>query len=95
MQDKRQVIRMKAKFIRKYSGTGYEKDFVFLDYEYKGHIYTIYQNYAKGNEPLSWQHRTAQDRIDKIIETENISNDNEQVQNIDRVFEELYKTWES
>ena len=87
---------MKAKFIGKYFGTGYEKDFVFLEYEYKNHIYTIYQNYAKGNEPLSWQHRAAQDRIDKIIEMEKISENNQtQSEDIDRIIAELYEYWEN
>ena len=61
---------MKAKFIRKYYGTGFDRDFVYLVYEYRGHEYTVYENRAKGNEPLSWQHKTEQAQIDAIIEAE-------------------------
>lgn len=61
----------KAKFIRKYYGRGYDRDFVYLDYEYRGREYTVYENRAKGNEPLSWQHRSEQARIDRLIELEN------------------------
>lgn len=60
----------KAKFVRKYYGKGYDRDFVFLDYEYRGHEYTVEENRAKGNIPLSWQHRSEQARIDRLIEYE-------------------------
>lgn len=58
----------KAKFIRKYYGRGYDRDFVYLAYEYRGREYTVYENRAKGNEPLSWQHRNEQAHIDSLIE---------------------------
>lgn len=58
----------KAKFIRKYYGTGYERNFVYMDYEYRGHEYTVYENLGKGNEPLAWQHKNAQAGIDRLIE---------------------------
>ena len=58
----------KAKFLRKYYGRGYDRDFVYLVYEYRGHEYTVYENRAKGNEPLAWQHRQEQDLIDRLIE---------------------------
>ena len=58
----------KAKFIGKHFGSGYERNMVFLEYEYKGMRYTVYENMSKGNEPLSWQHRTEQAKIDSIIE---------------------------
>ena len=61
----------KAKFIRKYYGKGYDRCFLYMDYEYRGHEYTVYENLAKGNEPLSWQHRSEQARIDRLIELEN------------------------
>lgn len=61
---------MKAKYIGKYYGSGFDRNMVYLEYEYRGHTYTVYENRAKGNEPLAWQHKTAQDRIDRIIETE-------------------------
>lgn len=62
----------KAKFLRKYYGKGYDKDFVYMDYEYMGHEYTVYENRAKGNEQLAWQHRNEQSNIDRIIELENM-----------------------
>lgn len=61
----------KAKFIRKYYGRGYDRDFVYMDYEYRGHEYTVYENRAKGNEPLAWQHKGEQLRIDRLVEKEN------------------------
>lgn len=60
----------KARFINKYHGRGYDRDFIFLEYEYRGQKYEVYINTAKGNEPLSWQHKNAQARIDKMIELE-------------------------
>ena len=60
---------MKAKFIGKYYGTGFDRNMVYLEYEYRGHKYTVYENRAKGNEPLSWQHKAEQDRIDAIIDS--------------------------
>lgn len=66
----------KAKFLRKYHGNGFDfdADMFYLDYMYRGHkytvYYTVYEN-AKGTEPLSWQHRSAQARIDRLIEEEN------------------------
>ncbi len=67
--------KMKAKFVAKYYGRGYEKDYVFLEYEYRGHTYTVYENRAKGNEPLSWQHKSEQARIDEIIRQQNLPKD--------------------
>lgn len=58
----------KAKFIRKYYGRGYDRDSVYLVYEYRGHEYTVYENMAKGNVPLAWQHRDEQANIDNLIE---------------------------
>lgn len=58
----------KAKFIGKSYGTGFNRDFVYLEYEYRGRTYEVYENRAKGNEPLSWQHKNAQAEIDKAIE---------------------------
>lgn len=59
---------MKAKYIGKYYGTGYNRHMIYFEYEYRGYTYTIYKNTAKGNEPLNWQHKAEQARIDKIIE---------------------------
>lgn len=60
----------KATFIRKYYGRGYDAHMVYLDYMYRGHEYTVYENRAQGNEPLAWQHRDEQDRIDRLVEQE-------------------------
>lgn len=60
----------KATFVRKYYGIGYDAHMVYLDYEYRGHEYTVCENRAKGNAPLSWQHRSEQARIDQLIEQE-------------------------
>ena len=45
----------------------YNRHMIYLEYEYRGYTYTVYENTAKGNEPLSWQHRAEQARIDNII----------------------------
>ena len=58
----------KAKYIGKYYGTGYDSNSVYFEYEYRGMKYTVYENLSKGNEPLSWQHRTEQERIDFILD---------------------------
>lgn len=60
----------KATFVRKYYGHGYDAHMVYLDYSYRGHEYTVYENLARGNEPLAWQHRNEQNRIDMLIEQE-------------------------
>ena len=59
---------LKARYIGKTYGRGYDKDFVYLEYEYRGKRYEVYENRAKGNEPLAWQHRNAQIEIDTAIE---------------------------
>lgn len=61
----------KATFLRKRYGRGYDAHMVYLDYMYRGHEYTVAENRAKGNEPLAWQHRSEQARIDQLIEEEN------------------------
>lgn len=60
----------KATFIGKYHGHGYDAHMVYLVYSYRGHEYTVGENLAQGNEPLAWQHRDEQDRIDRLIEQE-------------------------
>ena len=60
----------KATFVRKYYGRGYDAHMVYLVYSYRGHEYTVYENLAQGNEPLSWQHRNEQDIIDRLVEQE-------------------------
>lgn len=61
---------MKAKYIGKYYGKGFDRNMVYLEYEYRGHTYTVYENRAKGSEPLAWQHRNEQAKIDESIEAE-------------------------
>lgn len=65
---------MKAKFIKKYYGCkrSYDEEMVYLEYEYRGRIYTISENRRLGNEPLSWQHNVAQSHIDEEIRREEI-----------------------
>ena len=48
------------------------KRMVYLEYEYRGRIYTISENRRLGNEPLSWQHNVAQANIDEEISREEI-----------------------
>ena len=57
---------MKAKYI----GKSYDREYVYLEYEYRGRKYEVYENRRNGNEPLAWQHANAQARIDKEIELE-------------------------
>ena len=78
---------MKAKFIGKRYGTGYERDYIFLEYEYRGRRYEVYENRAKGNEPLSWQHKAEQLRIDKIVDTS--KHNNGEPFNMDEIWEIL------
>lgn len=60
----------KAKFVSKWCGRGFDRDSVYLEYEYRGQTYIVYENRAKGNEPLTWQHRNAQAAIDRDIEVD-------------------------
>ena len=60
----------KAKFVCKWYGRGFDRDSVYLEYEYRGQTYVVYENRAKGNEPLSWQHVNAQAAIDHDVEVE-------------------------
>ena len=62
----------KATFVRKYYGHGYDAHMVYLDYSYRGHEYTVYENLLQGNRPLAWQHRDEQSRIDRLIEQEEL-----------------------
>ena len=57
----------KAKYIGRYSDK-YDRDSVTLEYKYRNETYAVYVNNTKGNEPLSWQHKNAQARIDHEIE---------------------------
>ena len=76
---------MKAKFIRKYNGTGYDRNNTYLEYQYRGMTYTIMESKSKGNEPLAWQHKAEQARIDMILDTPK-ANDAKPV-----IMDEIYK----
>ncbi len=60
---------MKAQFIGKSYGSGYDRNNIYLEYEYRGMTYTVVENRAKGNEPLGWQHKSEQARIDNILDS--------------------------
>lgn len=57
----------KAKYIGRCADK-YDRDSVELEYEYKGETYWVHIHNTKGNEPLAWQHKSAQARIDKELE---------------------------
>ena len=86
---------MKATFKYKYYGQGFDRDFVYMVYEYRGKEYTVYENKAKGNEPLAWQHRNEQARIDREIEYANRDHGSDEVFD-DKYFDECWKLlgWE-
>ena len=73
---------------------------IYLEYEYRGYIYTVYENTAKGNEPLSWQHKAEQARIDKIIKEEEKQKQytKEEIEKAQKELENainlLFMTWE-
>lgn len=46
----------------------YDRDSVDLEYEYRGETYWVHIHNTKGNEPLVWQHRNAQAKINKDLE---------------------------
>jgi hypothetical protein len=60
---------MKARYI----GKSYEKQFgrciAHLEYEYRGMRYEVIEDIGRGNEPLAWQHKSEQTRIDRILDT--------------------------
>lgn len=60
----------KAKFKGKWCSRDFGNEYVNLEYEYRGHTYVVYENRTKGNEPLAWQHKNEQARIDQEIELE-------------------------
>ena len=60
----------KAQFKGSYYGTGFDRNMIYADFEYRGHTYTVYENRSKGNIPIAWQHRNAQASIDAEIERE-------------------------
>lgn len=86
---------MKAKYLGRYEINKYGKHFVYLEYEYRGYKYTLYENLNQGNEPLSWQHKAEQARIDKIIEIEEKEKNNKNsCIYIEKMLKTLYEYWE-
>lgn len=79
----------KTTFKYKYYGHGYDAAMVYLVYEYRGHEYTVFENRAKGNPPLAWQHGSEQALIDKQIEQENKPADHETIRYEDTAEYEL------
>ena len=81
----------KARFVSKYSYRRYNEYITEIEYEYRGHKYTVYINHNKGNEPLSWQHRNAQGRIDSLIEIENKKQEQKSGISVDEALQEFLK----
>ena len=86
---------MKAKFISKYAHKEFNEFIVELEYEYRGHRYTISENRSKGNEPLSWQHKNAQAEIDRLIELENRPKDDDEHESIDEIMAKWFYSTET
>lgn len=80
----------KAKFLSKYRYRKYNENITEITYEYRGHKYTVDINHNKGNEPLAWQHRNAQGRIDTIIEIENKKQEKSGI-SVDEALQEFLK----
>ena len=59
----------KATFVESYVDRAWGKYIVYRVYNYRGQEYTTMEDYKKGNEPLSWQHRNAQATIDWMLDT--------------------------
>ena len=57
----------KAMFVGKYYGRGCDAHMVYLVYGYRGHEYTVYESLAQGNESLSWQYRSEQGIVDRLV----------------------------
>ena len=86
----------KAKFFAEYRHRKYNENITEITYEYRGHKYTVDINHNKGNEPLAWQHKNAQGRIDTIIEMEERGNkENQSGISVDEALEELLNFWDN
>lgn len=85
----------KAKYKGKYRDVRF-CDITYLQYEYRGYTYDVYINHNRGNEPLSWQHKMAQDRIDSIIDMCEAERNNANInkESIDTIINELMIFWE-
>lgn len=85
---------VKAKYIGRYIEKDYNKTIVSLEYEYRGHKYTVYDNRSQGGEPLSWQHKNHQAQIDRMIEMEEKECKTESSVFVDDVLKELIDYWD-
>lgn len=80
----------KAKYIGRYADK-YDRDSVDLEYEYRGETYYVHIHNTKGNEPLVWQHRNEQARIDKELELkEKIKESYERVETVEEGLEYFF-----
>ncbi len=88
---------MTAKYIGRYDANEHGQHIVYLEYEYRGYKYTISENRSKGNEPLSWQHKSEQARIDRLIELEEKEKSREYkpAKTVDEILGELWEHWNS
>lgn len=59
---------MKREFIGKTFYRQFNETIVELRYKYRGMEYSVCENLNKGNEPLAWQHKSEQARIDRILD---------------------------
>lgn len=95
-----------AKFLGSYKHNEYGKCIIELEYEYKGHKYSIEDNRSQGSMPLYMQHKLAQDNIDSEIEKEKLYKEQykkcEELENagihretIDEALNKLFGYWES
>lgn len=95
-----------AKFLGSYKYNEYGKCIVELEYEYRGHKYTLEDNKSQGSMPLYMQHRIAQDRIDAEIEKEKLYEEQDKKckelekfgihkETVDEAFDKLWAYWES
>lgn len=66
-----------------------------LEYEYRGETYWIHIHNTKGNEPLAWQHRNEQSRIDKELESrEKIKENHEPVETVEESLDYFFRMLE-
>ena len=86
-----------AIYKRTYYTNDWGETFRFNVYEYRGHEYEVEENLSKGgSEPLAWQHRNEQARIDRIIKMDEMpeaANDPDWA-SVDEVMNELFECWE-
>ncbi len=86
----------KAKFKGKWCSRDFGNEYVNLEYEYRGHTYVVYENRTKGNEPLAWQHKNEQARIDNEIELEEkLKKSNYVGEPAQKALDRLFEYWET